>query len=106
MIISFGPFGIFIPQFYFLQNLFFSCCPLETTIAYTKILQRAAQKKILCSKVSTTTALIITFTSFVFAALCTSLAISFRQVLPWYKHLWTVIRESYEEVIITNHKNH
>uniref|UniRef100_A0A8R1XSK0 Uncharacterized protein n=1 Tax=Onchocerca volvulus TaxID=6282 RepID=A0A8R1XSK0_ONCVO len=51
VIVSFGPIGVFIPQFYFLENAFFSCCPVETTIAYANLLDRSVGKKLLCSKV-------------------------------------------------------
>ncbi|MCP9264954.1 hypothetical protein DINM_020104 [Dirofilaria immitis] len=43
-IVSFGPIGVFIPQFYFLENTLFSCCPVEATIAYANFLQRSAKK--------------------------------------------------------------
>ncbi|KAM3727323.1 Lysine-specific demethylase JMJ17 [Dirofilaria immitis] len=71
-IVSFGPIGVFIPQFYFLENTLFSCCPVEATIAYANFLQRSAKKKLFCSKVSPTTALLVSFTTFTIASCCTA----------------------------------
>lgn len=51
IITSFGPIGVFIPQFYFLQDMLFSCCPVEKTIAYANLLQNPIPKKFFCPKV-------------------------------------------------------
>uniref|UniRef100_A0A1I7VPZ1 FSA_C domain-containing protein n=1 Tax=Loa loa TaxID=7209 RepID=A0A1I7VPZ1_LOALO len=51
VIASFGPIGVFIPQFYFLEDSLFSCCPVETTMAYANLLQHPTQTKLFCSKV-------------------------------------------------------
>uniref|UniRef100_A0AAF5PLX6 Bm337 n=1 Tax=Wuchereria bancrofti TaxID=6293 RepID=A0AAF5PLX6_WUCBA len=78
VIASFGPIGVFIPQFYFLQDFLFSCCPVETTIAYSNLLRRSTQKKFFCSKVSTTTALLVSLASFAIAVCCTAITFSIR----------------------------
>uniref|UniRef100_A0A183GYD2 Recep_L_domain domain-containing protein n=1 Tax=Onchocerca flexuosa TaxID=387005 RepID=A0A183GYD2_9BILA len=78
VIVSFGPIGVFIPQFYFLENAFFSCCPVKTTIAYANLLDRPDERKLLCSKVSTTTALLVSFTAFAVAACCTAITFIIR----------------------------
>ncbi|CAG9531424.1 unnamed protein product [Cercopithifilaria johnstoni] len=75
---SFGPIGVFIPQFYFLENVLFSCCPVETTIAYANLLRHPIQKKLICSKVSITTALFISLAAFAIAVCFTALTFSAR----------------------------
>uniref|UniRef100_A0A912H4H3 Bm337, isoform a; Bm337, isoform c n=2 Tax=Brugia malayi TaxID=6279 RepID=A0A912H4H3_BRUMA len=77
-IASFGPIGVFIPQFYFLEDFLFSCCPVETTIAYSNLLRHLAQKKFFCSKVSITTALLVSLASFAIAVCCTAITFSIR----------------------------
>ncbi|VDK48870.1 unnamed protein product [Gongylonema pulchrum] len=72
---SFGPIGVFIPQFYFLKNALFSCCPIETTIAYARLLQRSVKTRINCWKVSLTSALIVSLSAFAMAVCCTALAL-------------------------------
>ncbi|VDM91917.1 unnamed protein product [Litomosoides sigmodontis] len=78
IIASFGPIGVFIPQFYFLEDALFSCCPIEATIAYANLLQRSKQKKLFCSKVSIATAFYVSLTAFTIAVCCTAIAFTVR----------------------------
>uniref|UniRef100_A0A0R3RMT1 Phosphatidylinositol-glycan biosynthesis class X protein n=1 Tax=Elaeophora elaphi TaxID=1147741 RepID=A0A0R3RMT1_9BILA len=77
-IVSFGPIGVFIPQFYFLEDALFPCCPMEATIAYANLLRHPIQKKFFCSKVSTSTALLVSLGAFAIAVCCTAITFSVR----------------------------
>uniref|UniRef100_A0A915PWQ5 Uncharacterized protein n=1 Tax=Setaria digitata TaxID=48799 RepID=A0A915PWQ5_9BILA len=78
VITSFGPIGVFIPQFYFLENTLFSCCPVEATVAYANRLHRSHQKKLFCSKVSTATALLVSVVAFAMAVCCSTIIFNIR----------------------------
>ncbi|VBB34419.1 unnamed protein product [Acanthocheilonema viteae] len=79
VITSFGPIGVFIPQFYFLEDALFACCPVETTIAYANLLRHPLQKKLFCSKqVSTATALLVSLAAFAIAVCCTAITFNVR----------------------------